>query len=132
MNGEDIEPIKEVRAKGSRIDGGCQIPVRRGDDSDVRRYNTAAPDSFKSPFLDHSQQSDLCLLRKLSDLVEKNRSGVDYQVFAGTDKSFANSVPLRRHSTPDEVAGIVCFLLSDDSRYATGTTHSVDGDFITA
>ena len=46
------------------------------------------------------------------------------QVFAGTDKSFADSVPLRRHGTPDEVAGLVCFLLSDDSRYATGTTHS--------
>jgi NAD(P)-dependent dehydrogenase (short-subunit alcohol dehydrogenase family)/quinol monooxygenase YgiN len=54
------------------------------------------------------------------------------QVFAGTDKSFADSVPLRRHGTPDEVAGLVCFLLSDDSRYATGTTHSVDGGFTTA
>src|SRR5262245_37490399 len=54
------------------------------------------------------------------------------QVFAGSGKSFADSVPLRRHGTPDEVTGLVCFLLSDDSRYATGTTHSVDGGFITA
>lgn len=54
------------------------------------------------------------------------------QVFAGTNKSFADSVPLGRHGTPDEVAGLVCFLLSDDSRYATGTTHSVDGGFTTA
>lgn len=54
------------------------------------------------------------------------------QGFAGTDKSFADSLPLRRHGTPAEVASLVCFLLSDDSRYATGTTHSVDGGFITA
>src|SRR5260370_38455135 len=54
------------------------------------------------------------------------------EVFAGSDKSFADSVPLRRRGTPDEVAVFVCFLLSDDSRYATGTTHSVDGGFTTA
>ena len=27
---------------------------------------------------------------------------------------------------------VVCFMLSNDSRYATGTTHSVDGGFPTA
>ena len=54
------------------------------------------------------------------------------EVFAGTNKSFAETVPLGRHGTPEEVAGIVSFLLSDDSIYATGTTHSVDGGFTTA
>jgi NAD(P)-dependent dehydrogenase (short-subunit alcohol dehydrogenase family) len=54
------------------------------------------------------------------------------EVFAGTTKSFAETVPLGRHGTPDEVAGLVSFLLSDDSMYATGTTHSVDGGFTTA
>jgi NAD(P)-dependent dehydrogenase (short-subunit alcohol dehydrogenase family) len=33
---------------------------------------------------------------------------------------------------PEDVAGLVSFLLSDDSSYATGTTHSVDGGFTTA
>jgi NAD(P)-dependent dehydrogenase (short-subunit alcohol dehydrogenase family) len=54
------------------------------------------------------------------------------EVFAGTNKSFAQSVPLSRHGTPEEVAGLVSFLLSDDSIYVTGTTHSVDGGFTTA
>lgn len=54
------------------------------------------------------------------------------QVFADSAKSFADSVPLGRHGTPEEVAGLVCFLLSEDSKYATGTTHSVDGGFTTA
>jgi NAD(P)-dependent dehydrogenase (short-subunit alcohol dehydrogenase family) len=54
------------------------------------------------------------------------------EVFAGSEKTFAETVPLGRHGTPKDVAGLVSYLLSDDSRYATGTTHSVDGGFTTA
>jgi NAD(P)-dependent dehydrogenase (short-subunit alcohol dehydrogenase family) len=54
------------------------------------------------------------------------------EVFAGSDKTFAETVPLGRHGTPEDVAGLVSFLLSDDASYATGTTHSVDGGFTTA
>jgi NAD(P)-dependent dehydrogenase (short-subunit alcohol dehydrogenase family) len=54
------------------------------------------------------------------------------EVFAGTSKTFAETVPLGRHGTPEDVAGMVAFLLSDDSSYATGTTHSVDGGFTAA
>jgi NAD(P)-dependent dehydrogenase (short-subunit alcohol dehydrogenase family) len=54
------------------------------------------------------------------------------EVFAGNGKSFAETVPLGRHGTPGDVAGLVFYLLSDDSSYATGTTHSVDGGFTTA
>ena len=54
------------------------------------------------------------------------------EVFVGSDKTFAEMVPLGRHGTPGDVVGLVSFLLSDDSSYATGTTHSVDGGFTTA
>jgi len=54
------------------------------------------------------------------------------EVFAGTSKSFAETVPLGRHGTPEDVAGLVMYLLSDDSSYETGTTHAVDGGFTTA
>jgi NAD(P)-dependent dehydrogenase (short-subunit alcohol dehydrogenase family) len=54
------------------------------------------------------------------------------EVFAGSNKTFAETVPLGRHGTPEDLAGLVSFLLSEDSSYATGTTHSVDGGFTTA
>src|SRR6266851_4346836 len=54
------------------------------------------------------------------------------EVFAGSKKTFAETVPLGRHGTPEDVAGLVSYLLSDDSSYATGTAHSVDGGFTTA
>lgn len=37
------------------------------------------------------------------------------------------TVPLKRHARPDEIAGSVLYLASDLSTYVTGTVHMVDG-----
>jgi NAD(P)-dependent dehydrogenase (short-subunit alcohol dehydrogenase family) len=37
------------------------------------------------------------------------------------------TVPLKRHARPDEIAGAVLYLSSDLSTYVTGTVHMVDG-----
>jgi glucose 1-dehydrogenase len=42
------------------------------------------------------------------------------------DALLAN-IPLRRLGTPDDVAGLVAFLSSDDASYITGSTFVIDG-----
>jgi NAD(P)-dependent dehydrogenase (short-subunit alcohol dehydrogenase family) len=48
---------------------------------------------------------------------------------AATDvkKGFEAIIPLARYGTPEEVADLVCFLASDESRFCTGGVYSVDG-----
>jgi glucose 1-dehydrogenase len=38
-----------------------------------------------------------------------------------------HNIPLGRMGTPDDVAGVVAFLVSDDASYITGSTFVVDG-----
>lgn len=42
-------------------------------------------------------------------------------------EAYAATVPLRRVGDPDEVAGVIRFLLGADARYVTGQTIDVDG-----
>lgn len=42
------------------------------------------------------------------------------------------ATPLRRLGTPEDVAGVVAFLLSDDARHVTGVSVDVNGGFFLA
>ena len=46
--------------------------------------------------------------------------GVDWKAFRKVMSPLGNS-------TPDEIAGVVLFLLSDETRYMTGAVVSIDG-----
>jgi NAD(P)-dependent dehydrogenase (short-subunit alcohol dehydrogenase family) len=57
----------------------------------------------------------------LSELLASGQTGQERK------KMIANSVPLGRVGTPDEIARAVVFLASDDSSYVAGTELFVDG-----
>ncbi|HNQ13050.1 MAG TPA: 3-oxoacyl-[acyl-carrier-protein] reductase [Bacteroidia bacterium] len=48
-----------------------------------------------------------------------------------TVKQWRESIPLKRGGTPEDVANLVLFLLSDLSSYITGQTINVDGGMLT-
>ena len=43
---------------------------------------------------------------------------------------YANIHPMKRIGKPDEVAALITFLLSDDAKFITGTSISIDGGYV--
>lgn len=46
--------------------------------------------------------------------------------------AFAATIPMKRYGTPDEVAGVVAFLASEDAAYVNGAAYTVDGGMTAA
>ncbi len=47
----------------------------------------------------------------------------------GLQAAIASGTALKRYGTPEEVANFVCFLLSDEAGFITGTVHLIDGGY---
>jgi NAD(P)-dependent dehydrogenase (short-subunit alcohol dehydrogenase family) len=71
------------------------------------RVNCVCPGAINTPMLD----------REIAHFPDKE----------AVVKSITEEAPLRRIATPDEVAGVVLFLASDEASYVTGASYSVDG-----
>ena len=51
---------------------------------------------------------------------------------AAVHDGFAATIPMKRYGTPDEVAGVVAFLASEDAGYVNGAAYTVDGGMTAA
>jgi 2-hydroxycyclohexanecarboxyl-CoA dehydrogenase len=71
--------------------------------------NCVCPGPTETPLLDHAFVG------------EKGE-----KILAGMKRA----IPLRRFATPDDIAGCVAFLASDDAAYMTGQAVSVDGGLV--
>ena len=43
------------------------------------------------------------------------------------EKGATSAIPVKRFGTPEEVANIALFLVSDEASYVTGSIYNVDG-----
>jgi NAD(P)-dependent dehydrogenase (short-subunit alcohol dehydrogenase family) len=51
---------------------------------------------------------------------------------AAARQAFAEMQPLKRYGTPEEVAALIAFLLSDEAAFITGASYPIDGGLLAA
>lgn len=67
-----------------------------------------------------------------SRMMSSIEEGVSPGAAADVHDGFAATIPMKRYGTPDEVAGVVAFLASDDAAYVNGAAYTVDGGMTAA
>ncbi len=73
-DGEDVDAVEQVLAKGAGGDHLLQILVGGGDQPDVGALGARATDGAKLPLLHHAQQFRLGGQRQVGDFVEEQRT----------------------------------------------------------
>lgn len=67
-----------------------------------------------------------------SRMMDSIEEGASPGAAAAVHDGFAATIPMKRYGTPDEVAGVVAFLASDDAAYVNGAAYTVDGGMTAA
>src|SRR4029077_20696944 len=74
LNREHAETVKEIPSKRVGADGDLQISIRGGNHADIGSNKLVATHALKLPFLQYTQQGNLCFRREITDFVEKDRA----------------------------------------------------------
>src|SRR6202041_2388059 len=70
-NRNNIESVEKILTEGSGSDGIRQIPIRSCYQTDVYRNRLVASHSLKLALLEHAQECDLSLHRKIADFIKE-------------------------------------------------------------
>lgn len=62
-----------------------------------------------------------------TDMIRRLEDGLDPGSREAARRQLESRSPLRRYASPEEVAALMLFLASDESRFVTGTVHMIDG-----
>lgn len=58
-----------------------------------------------------------------------DNTGLTAEEAAVYESAVEEHIPAGRHADPEEIAGVIAFMASDDARYVTGANWHVDGGF---
>jgi len=76
------------------------------------RCNSVSPGRVHTPFVD--------------DFLKKNYPGKEKEMF----ETLSKTQPIGRMGTPEEVAGLLVYLCSDEAAFITGCDYPIDGGFL--
>ena len=76
------------------------------------RCNSVSPARVHTPFVDN--------------FIAKNYPGKEQEMF----ETLSKSQPIGRMAAPEEIAGLVLYLCSDEASFITGTDYAIDGGFV--
>jgi hypothetical protein len=76
LNGENVEAVKKVAAKGALGDEFRKIGVGGGDNANVHALGAVAAKAFEFLLLENAQEFGLEFERKIADFIEEERAAI--------------------------------------------------------
>ena len=73
---KDVQPVEKILAECTGMHGRIEVPIGRGNHTDIDRNWLVTPNPLQFSFLENAQQSKLRLGRKFADLVKENRPAI--------------------------------------------------------
>src|SRR6266478_9291580 len=74
LDRKNVKAVKEVTPEYACSDSRLQVTIGGSNHADIRSDRSRSTDAFEFMFLQNTQESDLCLGRKLSDFIEEDRA----------------------------------------------------------